>query len=82
MFIGQGLGVDHMEEQKSERPTKELPYFIDIVSPGGQSQTIPFTPKLIVGGSEDADIVFKEFELKTSQCIDASTRRCVNKCTH
>ena len=61
--------MDHMEEQKSESPTKELPYLINITSPGGQVETIPFTKKLIVGGSEDADIVFKEFDLLDIHCI-------------
>ena len=69
MFFCQGLGMDHMEEQKSESPTKELPYLINITSPDGQVETIPFTKKLIVGGSEDADIVFKEFDLLDIHCI-------------
>ena len=35
----------------------------------GQKETIPFTPKLLIGGSEEADIVFKEFHLKDIHCI-------------
>ena len=61
--------MDHIEEQKSEKPTKELPYLINITSADGQMETIPFTKKLIIGSSEEADIVFKEFDLKEVHCI-------------
>ena len=61
--------MDHIEEQKIESPTKELPYLINITSADGQMETIPFTKKLIIGSSEEADIVFKEFDLKEVHCI-------------
>jgi hypothetical protein len=57
--------------QSNENTPNEsnAPYFVDIFLPSGQEETISFSQKLSIGGSEEADIVFKDFELKEIHCI-------------
>ena len=61
------LKVTHLDEnnQHEENP----PYFIDIIPPEGEPESFSLTHKIIIGGSDGADIVFKDFELKDIHCI-------------